>query len=185
MRIRAAAAALLSAVALGALVLPSADAAPQASTDVAQPRATQQTFRNAHTNWCLADRGVKNSAGNFIVTMVPPTGNDCNHADTTQVWKVSGLDGEWLQLRNVRTGRCLDDSPNGLTIGSTCWPAKTAKAVYQMWDSSGFGNGMGIRLQNYWSRACLDDSADRGIRTNVQCANYKSKPESQTYQAWR
>lgn len=192
MRLRSGICALLSAVALGTAFLPTADAAKVSghstagsTASVVQQAGEPQTFYNSHTTYCLVDRGKKSPDNNYVPTMASSGGDRlCDSADASQAWYVSSFGDGWVRIVNVATSRCLDDSPNGLTVGTKCWANGDAKVNYQKWKSSSFGDGKGIRLQNRWSHACLDDSAEHGIRTNVQCASYLSPPLSQSYQSW-
>lgn len=69
-------------------------------------------------------------------------------------------------LKNVQTGRCLDDSISQGLRANTCTPG-----YYQQWQRT-IANGW----QNMQTGRCLDDSISQGLRV-VSC-------NGGTYQSW-
>jgi hypothetical protein len=139
MRIRIRALALMGALTAITLLAPPAVASA----------AAPETYRNLATDRCMDDDD----------TLGFRTWNcfDNDH----QRWQVVTFADNTVQLRNVRTERCIDDSD----LGFRTWPCHAAQdpnSRFQRWNVDRFGNH--IRFRSVATGRCIDDSG-AGFRT--------------------
>jgi hypothetical protein len=107
----------------------------------------------------------------------------CDGSHST-LWVISGYSNHTYQLRNVNTGRCLDDSDKGLrTYG--CQPDKGQYQDFQSWMPSGMvaGNPWIDRYQNMATKNCLYDGRSGHVPRMVKCVQHTDAAWAN--QAWR
>ncbi|MEI7031547.1 RICIN domain-containing protein [Streptomyces pratensis] len=125
---------------------PGAPAAENTSQADARTAAATQSFRNQATNRCMddTDSGFRTWS--------------CN-GSRPQLWDVKVWGDGTRQLRNVNTGRCIEDShTNGFRTVGSC-----SSAAEQSWWVKVWGDGT-VRFQNQVTLRCIDDSS-LGFRT--------------------
>ncbi|MEV4440763.1 RICIN domain-containing protein [Streptomyces sp. NPDC049577] len=105
-----------------------------------------QTFRNQATGRCMDDT----TNGGFRTW-------SCNGSGP-QKWNVHVWNDGTRQLRNINTGRCIEDTDNGLrTVICNSSPE-------QSWWIKVWNDGT-VRFQGQVTGRCLEDSDGSGFRT--------------------
>lgn len=146
---------VLSSAVILCTALASSAAADTSSGNGAQDAV--QTFANNYTGSCLDDSDA------FGLRTIP-----CN-GTSFQKWNVHVWNDATRELKNLATGRCLDD--NGIDLRTVACNSMT----YQSWFVEGRGWGK-IALRNQFTNKCLDDSV-YGLRT-IGCQ------DGNTHQNW-